>query len=732
PAGTNGSAVVYGTSSLPVNSWSHLAVTYNNSTLRLYLNGAQVASTAASGAMATSSNPLRMGGNSIWGEYFSGRIDNVRIYNRALSATEIQTDMSTPVASSSSTFALAADVPAFDFQLSSSVPLGGSSTLGLARPALHAPRTAPIIAPIIAQPLAQSAPLTRTITYAHDGLQRLTSAVESGATTNSYAYGYDSAGNRTSATANNVTTTRSYNAANQVIGWTYDAAGNLTNDGTNASTYDALNRVTTHGTTSNAYNGDGTLVSQVVGGVTTRYTQDLASPLSQILNDGTSQYVYGLDRLYGVAGSTRTWYASDALGSVRQTLNDVGVVQATANYDPWGQVQSGAVGPFGFTGELQQGSSVYLRARWYNASSGSFGSRDSFAGMAEEPNTLASYTYGANSPVMLSDPSGRCYAPIAFLRDVEPLNCSNLDQAIQIVRHPNASANERAYAGTYIAGFALSHAALLVGSSVLTWELVGAGSAAITTISQWGSSHIFAETAVGSFLTGNQIGLGLVNIGSTIYQASQGNPDALTNFACPEANANPNLWNSLAEAVTAAGVPRLFAPKWRSPSFVRDLGETEIHAMPKRFNGQIERYEEVGYSSIWRGLVPYLNEYMGTDSTNLLNFVGAEGQLTPIQVVQRIPRGWKWRAMQEGPGIEFYDPSPVAGRVDSVRIKAPDPRFNKSDFYLKVQLRVGRDILPGETGDQFGKVYMTNTGAFINASGKQQDLVHINLPFRQP
>jgi Concanavalin A-like lectin/glucanases superfamily len=38
-----------------------------------------------------------MGGNSVWGEWFGGLIDDVRIYNRALSAGEIATDMTTPV-----------------------------------------------------------------------------------------------------------------------------------------------------------------------------------------------------------------------------------------------------------------------------------------------------------------------------------------------------------------------------------------------------------------------------------------------------------------------------------------------------------------------------------------------------------------------------------------------------------------------------------------------------------
>jgi hypothetical protein len=80
-------------------------------------------------------------------------------------------------------------------------------------------------------------------------------------------------------------TVTTYNAANQITntGFSYDNAGNLIGDGTAAYTYDALSRTTARGGTTYAYNGDGTLVSQATGGVTTRYTQDLAAPLSQVL-----------------------------------------------------------------------------------------------------------------------------------------------------------------------------------------------------------------------------------------------------------------------------------------------------------------------------------------------------------------------------------------------------------------------------------------------------------------
>jgi hypothetical protein len=86
-----------GTSKLPVNTWSHVAVTYDGSVIRLYVNGVQVATRTQSGALITSTRPLRFGGNGVWGEWFRGALDEIRVYNRALSGAEIQTDMATPV-----------------------------------------------------------------------------------------------------------------------------------------------------------------------------------------------------------------------------------------------------------------------------------------------------------------------------------------------------------------------------------------------------------------------------------------------------------------------------------------------------------------------------------------------------------------------------------------------------------------------------------------------------------
>jgi uncharacterized membrane protein len=93
---------VTGNAAVAIDSWVHLAVTYDGSALNLYVNGSQVATRAITGAIATSSQPLRIGGNASYGEFFDGTIDEVRIYNRALTASEIQTDMNTPVGSAAS------------------------------------------------------------------------------------------------------------------------------------------------------------------------------------------------------------------------------------------------------------------------------------------------------------------------------------------------------------------------------------------------------------------------------------------------------------------------------------------------------------------------------------------------------------------------------------------------------------------------------------------------------
>src|SRR4051794_32064994 len=59
---------------------------------KLYLIGTLVATRAASGSVRAGSGAFQIGGNTIWNEWFNGLIDEVRVYDRALSEAEIKTD----------------------------------------------------------------------------------------------------------------------------------------------------------------------------------------------------------------------------------------------------------------------------------------------------------------------------------------------------------------------------------------------------------------------------------------------------------------------------------------------------------------------------------------------------------------------------------------------------------------------------------------------------------------
>src|SRR3954471_22704930 len=82
---------------LPSGQWAHLAATYDGNLLRLYVNGKQAAQVDVGAPIETSGGVLHIGGNAIWNEWFAGLIDDVRIYNRALDATQINTDMTLAV-----------------------------------------------------------------------------------------------------------------------------------------------------------------------------------------------------------------------------------------------------------------------------------------------------------------------------------------------------------------------------------------------------------------------------------------------------------------------------------------------------------------------------------------------------------------------------------------------------------------------------------------------------------
>jgi hypothetical protein len=83
---------------LAANTWYYLAATYDGETLNAYTNGVLATSNPApSGPPDADPNALTIGRHAAANQFFQGIVDNVRIYNRALSGAEIQQDMNTPL-----------------------------------------------------------------------------------------------------------------------------------------------------------------------------------------------------------------------------------------------------------------------------------------------------------------------------------------------------------------------------------------------------------------------------------------------------------------------------------------------------------------------------------------------------------------------------------------------------------------------------------------------------------
>ena len=61
------------------------------------MNSSLVGNRSLTAGIRASGRPLRIAGNRVWGGYFKGRIDEVRVSNRALTSSQMQTDMNTPV-----------------------------------------------------------------------------------------------------------------------------------------------------------------------------------------------------------------------------------------------------------------------------------------------------------------------------------------------------------------------------------------------------------------------------------------------------------------------------------------------------------------------------------------------------------------------------------------------------------------------------------------------------------
>lgn len=139
----------------------------------------------------------------------------------------------------------------------------------------------------------------------------------------------------------------------------------------------------------------------------------------------------------------------------------------------------------GFTGHKQNNLAsndlglIYMNARYYVGSIGRFASADTLIPDQTDPQALNRYAYARNNPLLIVDPSGHCWGFAIGLRNTfYATTCNNLDMAVSIIQHPDASVAQKVAARAYVGGEVAAHTVAAAGSVVAgVGCLTGAGTA---------------------------------------------------------------------------------------------------------------------------------------------------------------------------------------------------------------------------------------------------------------
>jgi RHS repeat-associated protein len=273
--------------------------------------------------------------------------------------------------------------------------------------------------------------LNQCMNYGYDEFNRLTSRTVTSGPVQNFAYSYDRYGNRWSQTltAGSGTwpqpsynfTISGFNTNNQITttGFTYDAAGNMTNDNLHSYTYDAdgnILSVDSGSTATYLYNALNQRVRTVVGSTTTDFTFNAAGQRVSLWNGSTGaqiqgQYYWGSTPVAFYKGGATHFQHQDRLGSERVRTTYSGTVEGSFTFLPFGDAQTTYSGsdldPYHFA-QLDYDSetnSSHAQYRQYSSTQGRWMRPDPYSGSYDpsNPQSMNRYSYTLNNSLAFVD-----------------------------------------------------------------------------------------------------------------------------------------------------------------------------------------------------------------------------------------------------------------------------------------------------------------------------------------